>query len=33
VLGIVFIVTVLFAPQGIMGLAARWRAGNRGEGT
>jgi branched-chain amino acid transport system permease protein len=33
VLGIVFIVTVLFAPQGIMGLAARWRAGNRGDGT
>ena len=33
VLGIVFIVTVLFAPEGIMGLAARWRAGNRGEGT
>ena len=32
VLGIVFIVTVLWAPQGIMGLAARWRAGNRGEG-
>ena len=32
VLGIVFIVTVLFAPQGIMGLVARWRAGNRGEG-
>ena len=32
VLGIVFIVTVLWAPQGIMGLVARWRAGNRGEG-
>ncbi len=32
VLGIVFIVTVLWAPQGIMGLLARWRAGNRGEG-
>jgi branched-chain amino acid transport system permease protein len=32
VLGIVFIVTVLFAPQGIMGLIARWRSGNRGEG-
>ena len=31
-LGIVFIVTVLWAPQGIMGLVARWRAGNRGEG-
>ena len=26
VLGIVFIVTVLWAPQGIMGLVARWRA-------
>ena len=33
VLGVVFIVTVLWAPQGIMGLVARWRAGNRGEGT
>jgi len=32
VLGIVFIVTVLWAPQGIMGLIARWRSGNRGEG-
>jgi branched-chain amino acid transport system permease protein len=32
ILGIVFIVTVLWAPQGIMGLVARWRAGNRGEG-
>jgi branched-chain amino acid transport system permease protein len=32
VLGIVFIVTVLWAPQGIMGLVTRWRAGNRGEG-
>ncbi len=32
VLGIVFIVTVLWAPQGIMGLVARWRSGNRGEG-
>ena len=32
VLGIVFIVTVLWAPQGIMGLVARWRAGNRGDG-
>ena len=32
VLGTVFIVTVLWAPQGIMGLVARWRAGNRGEG-
>ena len=32
VLGIVFIVTVLWAPQGIMGLVARWRAGDRGDG-
>src|SRR5215510_15519041 len=32
VLGVVFIVTVLWAPQGIMGLLARWRSGNRGEG-
>jgi len=32
VLGIVFIVTVLWAPQGIMGLVARWRSGDRGEG-
>ena len=32
VLGIVFIVTVLWAPQGIMGLLARWRSGDRGEG-
>jgi branched-chain amino acid transport system permease protein len=32
VLGVVFIVTVLYAPQGIMGLVARWRSGNRGEG-
>src|SRR5262245_53155687 len=32
VLGIVFIVTVLWAPQGIMGLVARWRAGNRRDG-
>ncbi len=32
VLGIVFIVTVLWAPQGIMGLIARWRGGDRGEG-
>jgi branched-chain amino acid transport system permease protein len=32
VLGIVFIVTVLWAPQGIMGLVARWRSGNRGDG-
>lgn len=32
VLGIVFIVTVLWAPQGIMGLLKRWRSGDRGEG-
>jgi branched-chain amino acid transport system permease protein len=32
VLGIVFIVTVLWAPQGIMGLLARWRSGDRGDG-
>ncbi|MCF8476174.1 MAG: branched-chain amino acid ABC transporter permease [Pseudolabrys sp.] len=32
ILGIVFIVTVLWAPKGIMGLIARWRAGDRGEG-
>jgi len=32
VLGLVFIVTVLWAPQGIMGLVTRWRAGDRGEG-
>jgi branched-chain amino acid transport system permease protein len=32
VLGIVFIVTVLWAPQGIMGLIARYRSGDRGEG-
>jgi branched-chain amino acid transport system permease protein len=32
VLGIVFIVTVLWAPQGIMGLLARYRSGDRGEG-
>jgi len=32
ILGVVFIVTVLYAPQGIMGLVARWRSGNRGEG-
>jgi branched-chain amino acid transport system permease protein len=31
-LGIVFIVTVLWAPQGLMGLVARWRTGDRGEG-
>ena len=33
VLGVVFIVTVLWAPQGLMGLLNRWRSGNRGEGT
>jgi branched-chain amino acid transport system permease protein len=33
VLGIVFIVTVLWAPQGLMGLLKRWRLGDRGEGT
>jgi branched-chain amino acid transport system permease protein len=33
VLGIVFIVTVLWAPHGIMGILTRLRAGNRGEGT
>ena len=32
VLGIVFIVTVLWAPQGIMGLVSRWRERDRGEG-
>lgn len=32
VLGVVFIVTVLWAPQGLMGLLKRWRSGNRGEG-
>lgn len=32
VLGIVFIVTVLWAPHGIMGLIARWRSGQRGDG-
>jgi branched-chain amino acid transport system permease protein len=32
ILGIVFIVTVLWAPQGIMGLLRRWRSGDRGEG-
>ena len=31
-LGIVFIVTVLWAPKGIMGLIARWKSGDRGEG-
>lgn len=32
VLGVVFIVTVLWAPQGLMGLLKRWRSGDRGEG-
>jgi branched-chain amino acid transport system permease protein len=32
ILGMVFIVTVLWAPQGIMGLIKRWRSGDRGEG-
>jgi branched-chain amino acid transport system permease protein len=32
ILGVVFIVTVLWAPKGIMGLIARWRFGGRGEG-
>lgn len=32
VLGVVFIATVLWAPQGIMGLIKRWRSGDRGEG-
>jgi branched-chain amino acid transport system permease protein len=32
VLGVVFIVTVLWAPQGLMGLLKRWRTGDRGEG-
>ncbi len=32
ILGIVFIATVLWAPRGLMGLIARWRSGNRGEG-
>jgi branched-chain amino acid transport system permease protein len=31
-LGIVFIATVLWAPKGLMGLIARWRSGDRGEG-
>jgi branched-chain amino acid transport system permease protein len=31
VLGVVFIVTVLWAPLGIMGLIARWRSGGRGD--
>jgi branched-chain amino acid transport system permease protein len=31
VLGVVFIVTVLWAPLGIMGLIARWRSGDRGD--
>jgi branched-chain amino acid transport system permease protein len=32
ILGVVFIITVLWAPQGIMGLIQRWRSGDRGEG-
>jgi branched-chain amino acid transport system permease protein len=32
VLGVVFIVTVLWAPLGIMGLIAHWRSGDRGDG-
>jgi branched-chain amino acid transport system permease protein len=32
VLGVVFIVTVLWAPHGIMGLVRRWRHGKSGEG-
>jgi branched-chain amino acid transport system permease protein len=32
ILGIVFIITVLWAPKGIMGLVARWRSGDRGAG-
>jgi branched-chain amino acid transport system permease protein len=32
ILGFVFIITVLWAPQGIMGLIRRWRSGDRGEG-
>jgi branched-chain amino acid transport system permease protein len=32
ILGIVFIATVLWAPKGLMGLIARWRSGDRGEG-
>ena len=33
VLGLVFIVTVLWAPLGIMGLIKRWRTGDRGDGS
>jgi branched-chain amino acid transport system permease protein len=33
VLGLVFIVTVLWAPLGIMGLIRRWRTGDRGGGS
>jgi branched-chain amino acid transport system permease protein len=32
ILGLVFIATVLWAPKGLMGLIARWRSGDRGEG-
>lgn len=31
-LGVVFIITVLYAPHGLMGLISRWRSGDRGEG-
>ena len=32
VLGLIFIATVLWAPNGVMGLIRSWRSGNRGEG-
>lgn len=32
VLGLIFIATVLWAPNGVMGLIRTWRSGNRGEG-
>ena len=32
ILGVVFIATVLWAPKGLMGLIARWKSGDRGEG-
>lgn len=32
VLGLIFIATVLWAPNGVMGLVRSWRSGNRGEG-
>lgn len=32
VLGLIFIATVLWAPNGVMGLIKSWRSGNRGEG-